>query len=69
MGLARRGAPSGIVPALDRIEQETERLNVMIGELLTLNLLESTSERFGAKIFDLAELMEEVVRDAEFSGG
>jgi two-component system sensor histidine kinase CpxA len=65
-GLARREAPPSTVAALDRIERETERLNEMIGELLTLSLLESGSEHFENAPFDLAELVDEVVRDADF---
>jgi two-component system sensor histidine kinase CpxA len=38
----------------------------MIGELLTLSLLESGSEHFENAAFDLAELVDEVVRDADF---
>jgi len=66
LGLARREAPPSTVAALDRIERETERLNQMIGELLTLSLLESGSERFEKTAFDLTELVEEVARDADF---
>lgn len=66
LGLARREAPPSTVAALDRIERETERLNQMIGELLTLSLLESGSERFEKTAFDLNELVEEVARDADF---
>ncbi|NMC73836.1 MAG: HAMP domain-containing protein [Geobacteraceae bacterium] len=66
LGLARREAPPSTVAALDRIERETERLNRMIGELLTLSLLESGSERFEKADFDLTELVEEVARDADF---
>ncbi len=66
LGLARREAPPSTVAALDRIERETERLNEMIGELLTLSLLESGSERFDKTTFDLAELVDEVTRDADF---
>ena len=65
-GLARREAPPSTTAALDRIERETERLNEMIGELLTLSLLESGSEHFENAPFDLAELVDEVVRDADF---
>jgi two-component system sensor histidine kinase CpxA len=66
LGLARREAAPSTVAALDRIERETERLNQMIGELLTLSLLESGSESFEKTAFDLAELVEEVARDADF---
>ncbi len=66
LGLARRVSPPAATAALDRIELESERLNEMIGELLTLSLLESGSERFAMQPFDIAELVDEVVRDADF---
>lgn len=66
LGLARREAVPSTISALDRIERETERLNEMIGELLTLSLLESGSEHFEKTFFDLTELVEEVTRDADF---
>jgi two-component system sensor histidine kinase CpxA len=66
LGLARRVSPPAATAALDRIELESERLNEMIGELLTLSLLESGSDRFERKPFDIAGLVEEVVRDADF---
>jgi len=66
LGLARRNAAPASEAPLDRIEQEAERLNVMIGELLTLSMLESDSERFVKELFDVRELVDEVVRDAHF---
>lgn len=64
--LVRREATPAAGPALDRIEQEAERLNWMIGEMLTLSLLESGSERLKEERFDLAEVVDEVVQDADF---
>ncbi len=66
LGIARRNSPAGASAALDRIEREAERLNEMIGELLTLSLLESGSGRFEKTEFDLNEMIAEVVRDADF---
>jgi two-component system sensor histidine kinase CpxA len=66
LGIARRNSPAGAFAALDRIEREAERLNEMIGELLTLSLLESGSGRFERTEFDLNEMIAEVVRDADF---
>jgi len=66
LGIARRNSPPGASAALDRIEREAERLNEMIGELLTLSLLESGSGRFEKTGLDLNEMIEEVVRDADF---
>lgn len=64
--LVRREATPAAGPALDRIEQEAERLNWMIGEMLTLSLLESGGERLKEEHFDLAEVVDEVVQDADF---
>ncbi len=41
--LAREEAPSGMEEQLDRIERETGRLNSLIGQLLSLSHLESTT--------------------------
>jgi len=66
LGLARREAPASAAPAFDRIEQESDRLNQMISELLTLTLLESGSKSLEKKQVDLAALTAEVVHDADF---
>lgn len=66
LGLARRKATSDMAPALDRIEQEAERLNAMIGELLTLSLLDSGTALDSAEPIDLRELLDQVVQDAAF---
>ena len=72
--LARLGLAVGVVrgepgadprPMLERIELETERLNALIGELLTLARLQSGP----APVFravDLADLLHEITADAEF---
>ena len=61
--LVRRKSPEDALPAFDRIERETERLNTMIGELLTLNRLES-ERSIRREDIDLEKLVEEVVGDA-----
>lgn len=66
LGLARRHAEPKAEQALDRIEQETVRLNGMIGELLTLSLLDSGAALSDTKPVDLRELLSEVVQDADF---
>ncbi|QWV94641.1 HAMP domain-containing protein [Geomonas oryzisoli] len=64
LGLARKSAPA--VASLDRIEQEADRLNLLIGELLTLSQIEGGSGTTSFGRVDLAELVQEVVRDADF---
>ncbi|HET6418545.1 MAG TPA: ATP-binding protein, partial [Geobacteraceae bacterium] len=66
LGLARRVSPPAATAALDRIELESERLNEMIGELLTLSQLDSSGNRFEMTDFDIVELVDKVVRDADF---
>nr|WP_284694676.1 ATP-binding protein [Geomonas sp. Red32] len=65
LGIARNQTCPGQEAALDRIEQESERLNVLVGELLTLSQLDGgvTGEK---SVFDLTLLAEEVASDAHF---
>lgn len=62
--LVRRRSPEDVAPALDRIERETDRLNEMIGELLTLSRLESGQGLENAEPVDLKALVETVAEDA-----
>ncbi|WP_437604999.1 ATP-binding protein [Sorangium sp. So ce834] len=62
--LVRRRSPPDVEPAFDRIERETERLNGMIGELLTLSRLESARGMERPERFDLTALVEQLVDDA-----
>lgn len=64
--LVRRRSPPDVEPAFDRIERETERLNGMIGELLTLSRLESGRPMERTERVDLLSLVEQVVEDAAF---
>lgn len=64
--LARKVSPKAAEGALSRIESEGVRLNLLIGELLTLCRLEAREESALGELFDLAELVVEVARDADF---
>lgn len=64
--LARKRAGPEAGTALDRIEREAERLNELIGQLLTLTLLESGPEGIQKTRVDLEELVLRVARDADF---
>jgi two-component system sensor histidine kinase CpxA len=64
--LVRRRSPADVEPAFDRIERETERLNQMIGELLTLSRLEGDQGLERIERVDFAALVEQVVHDAAF---
>ena len=72
--LARLQAAVGIMrqkpeqPAdmIDRIEDETARMDELVGELLTLSRLEAGELAGAEEEIDLHELVDEVVRDANF---
>jgi signal transduction histidine kinase len=65
LALARQRAQSGDQPLLDRIELEAGRLNEMIERMLTLAKLDRGEEQ-PQEAVKLAELLEEVVADANF---
>ncbi len=66
LGLARQRAGSEATSSLDRIERESERLNDMIGKLLTLARLDAASTPPEKVEVSVSEILEEVVADAQF---
>ena len=64
--LSREDADDTMGTHLDRIQRETERLNQLIGQLLTLSSMEAAegAERFEA--VSLKRLLEEMLPDAEY---
>jgi signal transduction histidine kinase len=64
--LARKNVDGRAVSALDRIEQESERVNQLVGRLLTITRLESGAERVPPEIVPLEDLLEQVIDDADF---
>lgn len=70
LGIARQKAPftEETSPELDRIEREAERLNDLVGQLTTLNLLESGTQPFEGQAIDLEGLVREIVQDSQFEG-
>jgi two-component system sensor histidine kinase CpxA len=66
LGLARQRAGDESTKALDRIELEAERLNEMIGKLLTLARMESGESPAERSPVQILELLQEVVADADF---
>jgi signal transduction histidine kinase len=64
--LARKQSGERAIQALNRIEQESERVNELVGQLLTLTRLESGAERVPPEIVALEDLVQQVVDDAEF---
>jgi two-component system sensor histidine kinase CpxA len=67
VGLARQ-PPADISRQLDRLEREIERLDALISQVLKLARLTGTDAPFAREPFDLDEVIEEVVRDANFEG-
>ena len=64
--LARR--KTGELPELDRIDVETEKLDVLIGQLLTFSRLDSREGNVAERV-DIGELVENVVNDVRFEFG
>lgn len=64
--LARRSSSPEADSALDRIGRETERLNELIGQLLSLTVLEGGAEKIEMGVVDLTGLVRDIVEDANF---
>jgi signal transduction histidine kinase len=64
--LCREGSDPDNIKALDRIELESGKLNDMIGQILTLNRVESGISSIEKTTIDLARLIRECVDDADF---
>jgi two-component system, OmpR family, sensor kinase len=67
LGLARQPS-ADTVRQLDRMEREIERLDVLISQVLKLARLNGTDMPFEREAVDVDEVIDEVVRDAEFEG-
>ena len=65
IGLARQ-KPEMTTTMLERIEQEVERLDLLVGETLVLARLESGLSVGNESLFDLVELAEDIIADARF---
>ncbi len=64
LGLARQRNANEPSPELDRIEREVERLNELIGQLLSLARLESGAQPPAPETVDLSEMLHSVIADA-----
>ena len=64
LGLLRQGGAKDTDGMLTRLETEAERLNRLIGDLLTLSRLESGGPAAAKQAVDLSQLVSEVVGDA-----
>jgi two-component system, OmpR family, sensor histidine kinase CpxA len=66
LGLARQRTGPQAEPALDRIEREAERLNELIGRLLTIARLESGADGLQQSPVHLEEVVRDITQDANF---
>ena len=66
LGLSRQRSGPEAQSALERIELEANRLNELIGRLLTIARLESGDEAMKQVPIRLQELIREIAQDAEF---
>jgi two-component system OmpR family sensor kinase len=68
LGLAHQ-QPDKIGITLERIERESNRMDKLIGELLTLSRLEASPDVLRREPVDLVELVDGLVADARFEAG
>ena len=66
LGLSRQRSGPEAQSSLERIELEANRLNELIGRLLTIARLESGDQTMQKVPIDLQELIREIAQDAEF---
>ena len=66
LGLARQRVAGQADAEFDRIERESERLNDLIGQLLSLAKLEASTAPSTREAVDLAELLASIASDADF---
>jgi two-component system, OmpR family, sensor histidine kinase CpxA len=64
--LSREDADKRMSKHLDRFEREAERLNQLIGQLLTLSSMEALEAAAAFRPVSLNKLIEEMIPDAEF---
>jgi two-component system sensor histidine kinase CpxA len=64
--LAREEAPASMQEYLQRIDREAGRLNLLIGQLLSLSSIESTNASSHLGKFTLHGLVEQLLPDAEY---
>ncbi len=64
--ISRNKASKEVMPSLQRIDLEAERLNTLIGEILLLNRLETGPNLRKCKLVDLSDLIRRIGDDANF---
>jgi signal transduction histidine kinase len=66
LGIAKQKAAPEVGSQLERIENEADRLNQMIGSILTLSKLEGGAQGYEKESVDLVEIVASVAEDADF---
>src|SRR5437660_1032915 len=66
LGLLKHASPAEVAEYVNRIGIEADRLDKMIGQLLTLTRIESGAELAHRETFDLTNLIQEVAADGNF---
>ena len=66
LGIAKQKASPEVATQLERIETEADRLNQMIGRILTLSKLESGADDYEKEIVDIGDIVASVADDADF---
>lgn len=66
LGLVRKKAGANLNAPLDRIELETERLNELIGQLLSLTTLETDFTDIPKQEMNLSCLLKQIVQDTDY---
>lgn len=65
VGLAHQ-QPDKMISSLERIERESDRMDKLVGELLTLSRLEAMPDALRREPVELTELLDSIVADARF---
>jgi two-component system sensor histidine kinase CpxA len=66
VNIARRSPGAAAAESLDRIDQESDRLNALIDRILRLSRLESLAEAPRSDLIELSDFIDSIVSDANF---
>lgn len=66
VGLARKKTGTEVEAEMKRIEQETNRLDDLVGQSLTLSRLDAGAVYPKDDFIDIAELLEDIIKDCDF---
>ena len=66
LGLARKKLGDEVPSEIDRIEQETERLNDLVGQSLTLSRLDAGAVYAKEDFIEIGELLQNIISDCDF---